>query len=150
MRSVHAALMTYAHDHDGVLPVSDKGPLDALQKLYPEYIPMGRELAGLSGDIDGVEQSLKLGEPLTQKLSSWVYVSGLKNSDNPQLAVLWESRAGYFANGKRNPSGGRVVILLGGDITNVPVARWGDFLKHHAPSVVGREAGEGMQDAVNK
>lgn len=129
VRSVHSALIMYAHDHQGWLPNSEKGALDGLQKLYPEYCPSGRELAGLSGDIDGVVRNLQSGQPLTEKLTSWVYVPGLKDTDNPNLAVLWEAKAGIHPNGKRDPTGARVVILLGGDITNISAADWEGFLK---------------------
>lgn len=121
--------MIYANDHEGWLPKSDKGALDALQKLYPEYCPSGKELAGLSGDIDAVVQNLQSGQPLTERLTSWVYVPGLKDNDDPNIAVLWESKAGIFANGKHDPSGARVAILLSGDITNIPAADWDSFVK---------------------
>lgn len=129
LRSMYFALLNYASDHDGSFPYSEKGNYEALQKLYPEYVFSGVELAGISGDVDAVVAALRNNSPLNQSLTSWVYVQGLKKDDDPNLAILWESRAGLYPNGKRNSFGGRAVLLVNGDITNVPAADWESFEK---------------------
>jgi hypothetical protein len=128
MYNAYFALLNYAKDHDGLFPASDKGPYEALQKLYPYYCSSGRELAGLSGDIDSVVNCLKQGNSLTDKLSSWVYVQGLKDTDDPDLAILWEARSGLFSNGRRDPSGGHAVAFIGGDIRQISGSDWTNFL----------------------
>ncbi len=40
-----------------------------------------------------------------------------------------ETHAGLYYNGKRNFFGGRAVLLIGGNITNVPAADWTKFLQ---------------------
>lgn len=129
LRSMYFALLNYASDHDGHFPSSEKGSYDALQRLYPQYTPSGVELAGISGNINAVVVALRNKTPLNQSLTSWVYVQGFKKDDDPNIAILWESQAGLYPNGKRNSFGGRAVLLIGGDITNVPASDWGDFLK---------------------
>src|SRR6266571_9330734 len=130
LRSMYFALLNYASDHDGSFPNSEKGNYDALQKLYPEYAPSGIELAGVSGNADAAVTALRNNTPLDQSLTSWVYVQGLKKDDDPNLAVLWESKRGLYPNGKRNSFGGHAVLLISGNITNVPAADWESFLKH--------------------
>jgi hypothetical protein len=133
MGAVATELRVYAHDHGGWFPRSDKDSLDALRKLYPDYAG-GPELAGLSGDIDAVMQCLKEGKPLTGK-SSWVYVQGLKNTDDPTLALLWDSHPGRYGTGvnQRGPvMRGHVVSTIGminGFETNVVDADWTNFLR---------------------
>ena len=127
-RCVWQALKTYAADNGGMLPTSSKSGLDALQKLYPNYTASGVELAGLSADCETVVNTLKAGEPLTDKLSSWVYSPGLRATDDPRIAVLWEAKFGVFPDGSRDPSGRRTVLLLGGDITNVAPSDWRQFI----------------------
>ena len=129
MRCTEQALFNYASDHDGSFPNSERGHLDALQKLYPGYSPRGDELAGVSGNINEVIETLARGEPLTPEICSWHYVRGLKTNDHPRLAILWESKSGVFGNGRRSPNGSRPVLLLSGDITNVAEKDWSEFRK---------------------
>ena len=129
MRCTEQALFNYAYDHDGWFPNSEKGPHDALQKLYPGYLPRGDELAGVSGNINEVIETLARGQSLTSELCSWHYVRGLRTNDHPSLALLWESRSGVFGNGRRCPNGSRPVLLLNANITNVAEKDWPEFLK---------------------
>ena len=120
-------LLAYAGDHDGWFPRSDKGPYNALQELEP-YCVNGVELAGVSGNVDAVSNALRNGKSLDASLTSWVYVPGFKRDDPEDLAMVWESKPGLYWNGKRNNFGGRAVLLVGGNITNVPTAAWADFM----------------------
>jgi hypothetical protein len=125
---MHGALLTYAQDHGGWFPSSKKGGLDALRHLYPQYCPTGKELAGVSGNIDEVVKALREGRGL-DRFRSWVYSPGFRVDDDPCIAVLWESRGGLYSSGWRNFNGGHSVLLVRGDITNVPGAAWNTFLK---------------------
>jgi hypothetical protein len=129
MLNMYFALLNYANDHQGRFPQSGVSAYDALQKLYPDYCPSGKELSGLSGNVNFVAASLKAGKPLTDKITSWVYVQGLKDNDDPNLAILWDSQAGLFSDGKKDPSGGHAVLFLSGKIKQVPVSDWTNFLE---------------------
>ena len=126
--SMYLDLRNYAADHDGNFPVSTKGGLDALQQLYPQYAA-GIELAGISGDGDATVAALSHGSPLNPSLTSWVYAQGLRVDDDPDLALLWESKGGLSPNGRRNEFGGHAVVLVSSDITNVPAVDWDEYLK---------------------
>jgi hypothetical protein len=128
-RSVHLALLTYSEDHQGWFPEASSGPLAALQSLYPVYCPDGSELAGISGDVESVVKTLRAGKPLDEDLTSWRYVPGLRNDDDPNLALLWANRPGLNANGSRNILRRRPVLLISGDITNVLENDWAAFKK---------------------
>jgi len=125
---LYLSLLAYAGDHGGWFPYSDKGPYDALQKLYDSYCPSGKELAGVSGDSKAVATALRGGKSLDASVSSWVYIQGLRLGDPERLALVWESRPGLYWNGRRNSSGARAVLLINGDITNVAAADWIGFL----------------------
>jgi len=127
MINLYFEMRLYARDHGGILPTSPDGPLAALQKLYPEYTHSGKELAGLTGDIDRVVAILKQGGTLGTN-SSWVYNEGLKLTDPLELALFWEREAGVFPSGKRSPKAGHAVMLLSGTVTNVPLADWAKFI----------------------
>lgn len=129
--SMYLVLRNYAADHDGNFPVSAKGGLDALRQLYPRYAA-GIELAGISGDGEATVAALSHGSPLDPSLTSWVYAQGLRVDDDPDLALLWESKGGLYPNGRRNEFGGHAVVLVGSDITNVPAMDWDNYLQQQA------------------
>jgi hypothetical protein len=119
LRLIDTDLANYAHDHGGALPAT-------LDELYPAYSTPGVELAGLSGNVQKVTNALQRGIPISN-ITSWVYVPGLTVSDDPNIAVLWESEPGISASGKRRIRQSRAVLLLGSDISNVPMSAWRSF-----------------------
>src|SRR2546422_802651 len=84
VRTVDSDLQNYASDHDGWFPNADD-PYSALAKLYPAYSASGYELAGLSGNIERVTNALQIGHSISN-LTSWTYVPGLRQDDDPRLA----------------------------------------------------------------
>lgn len=127
LQCMFGGLRQYAFEHDGWFPKSVIGPYDALQQLYPTNCSAG-DLAGVTGDIGSVEAALRQGKSLNESLTSWVYIRGFRDDDPPNVAILWESRSGFYADGRRNSVGARPVLLLGGDITNIPATDWTNFL----------------------
>lgn len=132
---MHTALMNYANEHDGWLPDDEGGPYSALSKLYPSYCPLGRELAGLSGDPDQVQQMLSSGVKLTKQLTSWEYVNGLHRDDDPRIAVLWEGKPGLTSTGRRSEDGSRAVLLLDGSVSNIGLPAWNRFLSNQSQMI---------------
>jgi hypothetical protein len=130
LQSVYGGLSVYAGEHHGWFPQSDKGAYDALQGLFPVYCPSGFELAGISGNVEAVDAALRGQVPLDGSLTSWVYVPGFHRDDPPGVALLWERRGGFYADGKRNFFSGHAVLLLDGSITNVAGADWDAFLRN--------------------
>jgi hypothetical protein len=130
MRSVHVALMNYAADNGGAFPAGDDS-YAAFAKLYPDYSDVGAELAGLSGSIHAVTNSLVRGVSISN-LTSWVYIPGLQEGDDMRIAILWESMPGLTQAGRTSSQRTRPVLLLDGSITNVPLANWEVFLECQA------------------
>jgi hypothetical protein len=128
MRCMHISLLNYAHEHEGWFPRGADGAMASLRLLYPDYCPVGGELAGLSGNVDATLRVLRAGDPLTESISSWRYRPGLRVDDDPRLAVLWEDQYGLRANGVRTLSRSRAVLLVNGDITNVIESAWEGFV----------------------
>lgn len=126
---VRMALAAYANDHQGWFPNSTNGPAAALQSLYPDYSPTGTDLAGISGDIPATVEALRTGRPLDDTLTSWRYLAGLRDDDDPKLALLWEAKSGLNADGRRNLNATRVVILVSGRVVDVAEMDWPKFLE---------------------
>jgi hypothetical protein len=128
MLNLYFELENYANDHNGWFPKSKKGAFDALQELYPDYCQSGKELVGLSKDIDVTVKRLRAGQPLDEKLTSWVYVQGLKRSDDLNLALVWEDQTGIDLMGRKRKDLAHVVLLLSGEIKLIPITEWTTFL----------------------
>jgi hypothetical protein len=121
-------LRNYADVHDGFFPDSDRGALDALQKLYPQYVD-AYLLAGITGDPNATETAIKLGKPLNKAMTSWVYFPGINQNDSADLAILYESRKGILPNGRRSSTLGHVVLFNSyPSIRAIPDSEWDKFL----------------------
>jgi len=128
LRIVDSTLQNYAHDHGGWFPVGDDS-FQSLQSLYPEYFGSGVELAGLTGDIKAVSAALQNQQSISN-LTSWSYVPNLRIDDDPQLAILWESKFGLSAAGRTILSDRRPVLLVNQAITNVSREDWPSFWEY--------------------
>lgn len=126
--SMATALRAYASEHHGRFPNGGGSFYSALQKLYPEYVPSGIELAGVSGNVKSAVRALREAKTLNAANCSWVYMQGFSEEDDHRIAILWESRPGLYPNGRRNSEGARAVLLIGGTITNVTEIEWQRFL----------------------
>ena len=128
------ALISFANNNAETFPDDPGGPLPALSKLYPDYFGMGDEyaLAGLSGDGEEAKRCLRNGKTLNSKASSWIYVNGLKSTDNPKRALIWEREFGIMPSGRRDGNRRRAVLLVGGDIVYVAKADWSQFERDQA------------------
>ncbi len=137
---MYGALLTYAQEHNGWFPGGTQDPYQALQLLYPEYCPSGRELAGVSGSPAKTAYALSSGTPLGSNLSTWVYVSGLRSDDPGALAILWDSKPGLYQDGRRNSFGGRAVLFVSGNISNVPAMDWDRFERKQRELRIGLQS----------
>jgi hypothetical protein len=126
------ALRDYADDHNGFFPYSDKGALNALQKLYPKYA-QANLLAGITGDQSNIKRRLDSGEPLDSSMTSWVYFQGLNMNDNQNLVILYESHKGILPNGRRSSKPIFTVLLNSpASVEFIPDNEWDRFLSHQA------------------
>lgn len=129
LQCMFGGLVNYALEHEGSFPNVENDPYLSLTQLYPRYCTAS-ELAGVSGKLENTERVLKQGKPLDQDSTSWVYVCGLRQRDDPRLAILWEMKTGLYSNGRRSKAGGRAVLLISGSITNVGETEWHSFLTY--------------------
>ena len=73
------------------------------------------------------DRPLKRGETPSEDLTGWVYVQGLKNTDDSQLAVLWDKKGGLSDTGFRTPKDWHAVGFVDGSVTEVK--DWNAFLE---------------------
>jgi hypothetical protein len=119
-------LREFAAANNGNFPTG-QNPQTALLKLYPNYLADWHLLAGISGNRELLQHEMSTGAEISQSASSWVYWPGFKLDDNPEIAIIWERKAGLRFNGKRG--GGHAVGFIGGNNRQVPDDAWNTFLK---------------------
>ena len=123
------ALITYADRHDGWFPRGEASPEASLSLLHredPELVTADL-LRGKTVPEEVVRARLESGALLTPETCGWNYIEGLRNDDDPQLALFWD-KAGLGHNGERLSDGGHFVGLVSGIIEYVPGSRWDEFL----------------------
>jgi hypothetical protein len=118
-------LHQYAASHGGAYPSGGATPEASLGLLYPDYANAFL-LRGKTVPEDATRRALEGGGSLGPDSSGWHYVAGLRSSDNPRLALMWD-KVGLGHNGERLPDGGHWVIFVGSNVDYVPEARWAEF-----------------------
>lgn len=144
------ALRLYADDHGGRFPAGRNGPLESLSLLYPDYAATPLPLAGLSGDVDRVTEQVRMGKPLTEADSSWMYVTGQVFRTNSRGLLLWERSPGICSSGRRTDDpGGHAVVFCDGRMSFIAGWEWPSFLSDRGLSENRGNAGGGqMADSV--
>ena len=121
-------LRMYAHDNDGWFPDGNSTSIDSLRKLFPVYAtPLN--VAGVSGDVTEVKLRLERGASIDDSVSSWVYWPGLRNDDDPGVALIWERAEGVTGIGVRTKLGGHVVGFVDGSYRQILQSEWPAFVK---------------------
>jgi hypothetical protein len=73
-----------------------------------------------------VEQALAAGG-LDPASCGWHYVEGLRDDDDPELAVAWDKVEGLDHNGQRRPGLAHEVVFVDGSVRLVTVRDWPNF-----------------------
>lgn len=113
----------YARDHHGQLPVSTNGFGSALLLLLQgDYLGDGNRvstmklLTGPGDDAKVFQEALRTWAPIPENECSRIYVQGLSNNNNPEIAILWDKKSTPGGDHSRRPWGPllREVCLLDG------------------------------------
>jgi len=121
-----SALHSYAYENSNRYPDAPD-PYRAIQKLYPQLMPNGELLAGISGSIEATVRVLADGGYLTGNESSWVYITGLSVTDDANTIMIYERRTGVAFNGRR--AAGRAVGFVDGSHRQMPEAEFQQLLQ---------------------
>lgn len=125
-----SALRNYAEDHNDWYPKDGKTSLESLQLLCSETNDYTGEiglLAGISGNIKETERRIKVGLPIDEQVSSWIYFPGFRDDDDDKLAIIWERQGGIRFNGAA--ADGHAVGFADSHHEQIPQERWNEFLK---------------------
>lgn len=122
-----SALVVYSSNHDGWFPKGATNTAQDLQSLVPSYTHI-ESLAGLSGDIQAIQQAFKEGRYIPPNATSWVYHPGFRHDDPPELAIIWEKQDGITYNGQRCARGSHAVGFANGSYLQIEEQQWENFL----------------------
>ena len=117
----------YAEVHDGWFPRGEATPEASLSLLYQQNPLLLDTLRGKTVSESVVRARLESGMLLTPETCGWHYVEGLRNDDDPQLALFWD-KAGLGHNGERLSRGGHYVGFIHGMSEYITGERWDQFL----------------------
>ena len=119
-------LRQYADSHGGWFPRGESTPEASLSLLYREDPNLWYWLRGKTIPESVVKERLESGKLLSAETCGWHYVVGLRNDDNPRLALLWD-KAGLGHNGERCDDGGYTVVFVSGDRERISGKEWDNF-----------------------
>ena len=128
----------YANDHHGEYPFHTNGFGDALLLLVRSNYTQIAFITAPGDDGRYFEECLKTGTDVPEEKCSRVYVQGLRESSNPQLAMVfdrWPTRGGDHG---RRPWGPlmRDVCLADGSVLFLNESGWPAFAKQQIELLV--------------
>jgi hypothetical protein len=120
------ALRIYALEHSGQFPTGGDTPEGSLSLLYSNYVD-AYTLRGKTVPLKVTEVALRQNGKLGPDSCGWHYVDGLTESDNPQIAIVWD-KVGLGHNGERIKGGGHEILFLDGSHRVISASKWPEFL----------------------
>jgi len=138
MKATGLALKTYALDHEGKFPLDTNGFGNALLLLVKgQYSSIG-EITGPGDDGTVFRNALETGERIPEEKCSRVYIQGLSESNNPQIAIVFDKKPCRGGDHFRRPWGPlvREVCLLDGSMHVIPETGWKEFSSNQVELLV--------------
>jgi hypothetical protein len=132
------AFRDYALGHFGNLPADTNGFGNALLLLVKgEYSSIG-EITGPGDDGREFREALKTGAPIPDEKCSRIYIQGLSETNNPQIAILWDKKPTRGGDHFRRPWGPllREACLLDGSMKVIPETSWAAFVSNQVELLV--------------
>jgi hypothetical protein len=130
-------LNVYAGEHFGRFPFHTNGYGDALLLVNNGW---DAALTGPGYDTQSFERARKTGENAPESEFGRVYVQGLRDTDNPEIAILFDKlpTPGDHCHGFRRLSAplGREIWTIGGGMRFIPESRWQAFAKEQVELLV--------------
>ena len=130
-------MMGYAHEHGGQFPFHTNGYGDALLLINNGW---DAALTGPGYDTQVFERARKTGEDAPESEFGRVYVQGLRDTDNPEIAILFDKlpTPGDHCHGFRRLSAplGREIWTIGSGMRFILESRWPVFAKEQVELLV--------------
>ena len=128
----------YAEDHGGEYPFHTNGFGDALLLMVKSNYTRIAQITAPGDDGHYFEECLKTGADVPEDKCSRIYVQGLSETSNPQLALVFDRRPTPGGDHWRRPWGPlmRDVALADGSVLFLNEDRWPAFAKEQVELLV--------------
>jgi hypothetical protein len=132
-------LRLYASEQDGWLPYGKATPEESIlaTNSLAEYLLCGKNIPH-----EKTQEALAKNQ-FGPEVCGWHYVEGLRESDPPQIAVVWDKVVGLNHNGMRHSGWMHEVVNLDGSTTFILKTNWFAFVATQkellAKVIAGRE-----------
>lgn len=137
IKGMGTALHSYAMEHNGRFPSGGDTPEASLSLLNSNYTD-AEWLRGKTVSLEVAQTALAKGGKLGPGSCGWHYVEGLTESDEPEIAILWD-KIGLDHHGGRVKGGGHEVAFVDGSSQFVPGGKWPQFLEKQAQLLARRD-----------
>lgn len=145
IKAAGLGLRAYAVEHHGNYPADTNGfPSALLQLVKGDRCSIG-DVTGPGDDGRDFREALSKGKPIPEQKCSRIYVQGLSESSNPEIALLWDKRSSRGGDHFRRPWGPllREVCLVDGSMKVILESAWAAFSSNQVRLLVregiGRE-----------
>ncbi len=128
-KALGMSLRIYADERSGWLPHGLATPEASLSLLVTNDPTIQQLLRGKNVPQKVVDETLARDRFLGPESCGWHYVEGLRESDDPEIAVLWDKVTGLWHNGNRKGWVMHEVVLLDGSMQFVSREKWPDFVQ---------------------
>jgi len=140
MPQAGGAFRTYAVDNGGRFPYHTNGYGDALLLMTNEMGNFWGPLTGPGYDAEVFAQAARTGHHISERACGRVYVQGLSETNNPDIAILFDKVAAPpdHCHFPRRLWWGfvREVCFVDGSWRMVPVAEWSGFARRQVELLV--------------
>ncbi len=140
MPQAGGAFRTYASDHGGRFPYHTNGYGDALLQMTHEMGTYWGPLTGPGYDAEVFARAARAGQHLSESACGRVYVQGLSETNNPEIALLFDKVAAPpdHCHFPRRLWWGvvREVCFVDGSWRMVPISEWPDFARRQVELLV--------------
>ena len=120
----------YAVEHDGWFPHGKETPEASLSLLLAADPIRKHLLQGKNLPQNVIDEALARDGVLGPNSCGWHYVEGLREGDNPSLAVLWDRVTGLNHFGQWSKSLQCEVVMLDGSTMQMSVEYWPKFVEY--------------------
>jgi hypothetical protein len=130
-KGLGVTLRIFANDHEGWYPYGGRTPEESLSLICTNGDPYHLKslLRGKHLPQSVVDDALNRHGVLSPESCGWHYVEGLREDDNPNLAVAWDRVTGLDHNGRRRSDLQHEILRLDGSSGFISKGRWSAFIE---------------------
>ena len=140
------SLRLYAEDNNGLLPCGAATPEGSLSLLLKSDPSVKRALRGKNISQRTVDEAIARDGLLGPASCGWHYVEGLRESDDLQIAVVWDKAIGLSHNGERASGLMHEVVMLDGSMQYITRKHWPEFVEQQKRLLIAAMAERGTND----